>query len=106
MLSLALMTATAAAAPALGAPAAEISAAAVPTELVYGASLSVTGRIVAGGAGIAGAPLALQAMPYPSRHIEIVARVTSAADGGFTFAGIRPDRDSRLRVVEKAHRRR
>ncbi len=102
ILALALTTPTLATTPALGAPAAEISAAAVPTELVYGASLSVTGRIVASGAGIARAPLALQAMPYPSRHIEIVARVTSAADGTFTFAGIRSDRDSRLRVVDES----
>ena len=99
--SLALMTATPGAAAAPAAQSAEVSAAAAPSELVYGATLSVTGRVAAVGVGLAGVPLALESTPYPYRHIEIVARVTSAADGSFTFAGIRPDRDSRLRVVDE-----
>jgi Beta-lactamase enzyme family len=101
ILALALTTATLATAPALGAPSAEISAASVPSELVYGATLSVTGRIVALGAGMGGVPLALQATPYPYRRLTTVAHTTSAADGSFTFADVRPDRDSRLRVIDE-----
>jgi hypothetical protein len=101
VVALALTTTTLATALALGAPAVEVSATSVPTELVYGATLSVTGRIVAGGAGVAGAALALQATPYPYRRLTTVAHTTSAADGSFTFAGVRPDRDSRLRVIDE-----
>jgi len=97
----ALMTATAGAAPARTASAPEITASATPSEVVYGATQAVTGLVAAGGVGIAGVPLALESTPYPYRHIEIVARVSSSADGSFTFAGIRPDRDSRLRVVDE-----
>jgi beta-lactamase class A len=99
--SLALMTATPGAAAALAAPAPEIGASAAPSEVVYGATLSVTGRVAAGGVGVTGVPLALESTPYPYRHAKFVARTTSAADGSFTFAGIRPDRNSRLRVVDE-----
>jgi Beta-lactamase enzyme family len=94
----ALASTTLAAAPA---PPPEVSASAAPSELVYGATLSVTGRVATGVIGVGGVPLELQATPYPYRHSTTVARTTSAADGSFTFAGVRPDRDSRLRVIEE-----
>jgi hypothetical protein len=90
-----------AATPGSGAAAAELSASASPSELPYGATLSVSGRAAIGGVGLVGAQLTLQTTPYPYRHTITIARATSAADGGFTFVGVRPDRDSRLRVVEE-----
>jgi hypothetical protein len=44
-------------------------------------------------------PLALQANPYPFRGFATVARLTTAPDGSFAFAGVRPDRNTQLRVI-------
>lgn len=98
---MALTVTTLAAASARAASVPEISASVAPSELVYGATLSVAGRVVAGGQGVGGAPLALQASPYPYRSFATVARAASAPDGSFTFARVRPDRNTRLRVVEE-----
>jgi hypothetical protein len=101
LIALALTAATLTAASARAAPVPELSASAAPGELVYGATLSVSGRIMAAGQGIAGAPLALQGAPYPYHGFAIVARLASAPDGTFAFTGVRPDRNTRLRVVEE-----
>jgi beta-lactamase family protein len=76
-----------------------LSATATPAELTYGAGVSVTGSLSDAGEGVAGAPLALQSEEYPFHGFLTVARVSTAADGGFTFAGVAVERDSRLRVV-------
>jgi Beta-lactamase enzyme family len=87
---------TLAAHPAAGAtPAAAITAAASPKELSYGSALTVSGSV-----GTAAAlPVVLQSDPYPYRGFTTLATASSAIDGSFTFAGVRPDRNSRLRVV-------
>jgi hypothetical protein len=82
-------------------PAPELTASLAPAELTLGAALSVTGRLTSGGQGLAGVPLALQSEPYPFHRFAPVARVTSSADGSFSFTGIRPDRNVRLRVVSE-----
>ncbi|HEX4188017.1 MAG TPA: hypothetical protein VHY83_08985 [Solirubrobacteraceae bacterium] len=69
------------------------------TELTLGAATSVTGRLAAGVAARAGVALALQADPYPYGRFATLAHATSSADGSFSFDGIRPDRNTRLRVV-------
>ena len=89
-----------------GAPAAatepEITASLTPAELAYGTTLAVTGRVLGAGPGAQDAPLALQADPYPFRGFITIARVATAADGSFAFSGVRPDRNTRLRVIDEA----
>jgi|SRR5450759_680055 len=75
--------------------------ASAPGELTLGAALSVTGRLVAGGQGAAGVPMLLQADRYPFRGFVALARASSAPDGSFTFADVRPDRNTRLRVISE-----
>jgi hypothetical protein len=80
-------------------PAPVISAQASPTELGFGSALTLSGSI-----GIAvSAPVALQIDAYPYRSFTTLATTSSAGDGSFTFADVRPDRNSRLRVVLAAH---
>jgi hypothetical protein len=88
------------AAPAPSSPSGEaLTATATPGELTYGAALTVTGSLTQAGQGVPGAPLALQSDAYPFRGFVTVARLSAAPDGSFSFAEVRPDRDSRLRVV-------
>src|ERR1039458_4884224 len=77
----------------------EIIASLAPAELTLGAPLSVSGHVLGAGLGIGGAQVALKADPYPFRGFATIARAVSAADGGFAFAGVKTDRDTRLRVV-------
>lgn len=79
-----------------------ISATVAPAELTYGRSLTVTGGLAEAGRGVGGAPLALQADPYPFRGFATIARASSAADGSFVFAGVKLDRNTRLRVLDEA----
>lgn len=79
----------------------ELSASLTPSELSYGGALSVSGRLVDGGQGVAGTALTLQADAYPFGSYASVARLTTGPDGGFTFPGVKPDRNTRLRVVEE-----
>jgi hypothetical protein len=81
--------------------AAELTTSLAPAELTLGAVLAVTGRLRSGGQGLPGVPLELQGDPYPFRRFAPLARVASSADGSFSFPGIRPDRDMRLRVVSE-----
>jgi hypothetical protein len=68
-------------------------------EITLGGALSVTGRLTSAGQGVAGVPLVLQGNPYPFRGFAPLARATSAEDGGFSFTDMRPDRNTRLRVI-------
>lgn len=76
-----------------------LDASLAPAEIAYGAILAVRGRLSDAGQGLAGVPLALQADAYPFRGFVAVAHLASAPDGSFSFTGIRPDRNTRLRVV-------
>jgi hypothetical protein len=99
-LALTILASVSPSAPA-AAPAPELTTSLAPAELTLGAVLSVTGRLTSGGQGLPGVPLALQSDSYPFGRFAPLARATSAADGGFSFAGIRPDRNTRLRVVSE-----
>ena len=70
-------------------------------EITLGASVSVTGQLGAGVQPRAGVALSLQVDPYPYAGFSTLAHATSSADGSFTFAGIRPDRNTRLRVTSE-----
>ncbi len=101
LLALALSTAVVTRAPGASiAP--ELSASLTPGELTYGDALAVTGRVLASGQGAGGAPLALQAEPYPYRGFTTIAHTAAAADGSFVFSGVKPDRNTRLRVIDEA----
>jgi hypothetical protein len=75
--------------------------AAAPTALEFGAETTITGTLIAaGGAPRANAVAQLQQNPYPYRGFVDAARVTSSGDGAFAFEHVRPDRNTRYRVVE------
>jgi hypothetical protein len=99
-LALALPAVISASAPAAaGAP--ELAASLSSAQVTVGATVAVTGRLTSAGQELAGVALVLEAAPYPFRGFAPVARATSAQDGSFSFAGIRPDRNTRLRVVSE-----
>jgi hypothetical protein len=85
---------------AAGEVAAQLTASLSRQELTIGATLSVTGRLASSGQGLAGVPLALQADVYPFHGFVPIAHATSAPDGSFSFE-LRPDRNTRLRVVSE-----
>ena len=70
------------------------------TSITFGAPLAVGGTISHGGAPIAGAAVQLQLDRYPYDGYVAIASARSGADGSFAFTGVRPSRNSRLRVVE------
>ncbi|TMK25807.1 MAG: hypothetical protein E6G62_04115 [Actinobacteria bacterium] len=94
---LAVCSSAAPAAPLAG----EITAALSSQEITLGSQLSVTGRLTSAGQGYSGVPLTLQSDPYPYRGFTAVAHAASSADGSFSFAGVRPDRNTRLRVLSE-----
>jgi hypothetical protein len=83
-------------------PAPRITASSSASELTIGGKLTVAGVVTIDGHGVSGAALALQEDPYPSHGYETVARARTAADGSFSFAALRPDRNIRLRVIADA----
>jgi hypothetical protein len=76
-----------------------VSASAAPAELNIGVALTVTGTLTNGGHGLPGATLALQTEAYPFHGFTTVAQLTSGPGGRFSITALRPDRNTRLRVV-------
>ena len=76
-----------------------LGASVTPSEVTYGTGVTVTGHLTDGGLGVAAAPLALQADPYPFRGFATVARLATGPDGSFAFLGVRPNGNTRLRVL-------
>jgi hypothetical protein len=70
-------------------------------ELTYGSSLTVTDSVTGATAGVGATPVALRADGYPFRGFLTVARTVTSSDGSFAFAGVRLNRDTRLRVTEE-----
>jgi len=98
LLALSMLVAGRAAA---GAGAPTLNASLSVAELTYGSALAVSGQVLDAGGGLQEAPLALQADPYPFRGFVTVARLRTAADGSFVFSGVRPNRNTRLRVIDE-----
>ncbi len=65
----------------------------------YGERISLTGRLTESGQGVAGAQLQLQANSYPFRGYATIGTSTTGADGTYAFTGVRPNRNTKLRVV-------
>jgi hypothetical protein len=77
----------------------EVTVSLAPPELPLGAPLKLTGRVAQSALPIAGAPLSLQADPYPYRGFTTIARGVSAPDGSFAFTGVNLLLNTHLRVL-------
>jgi hypothetical protein len=82
-------------------PGPELTASLSAGEVTLGAAVSVSGRLTSAGKGLPGVPLALQSDAYPFGGFVAVAHVTSSPDGRFSFPAMRPDRNTRLRVLSE-----
>lgn len=69
-------------------------------EITLGHSATVSGTLVSGAGPVAGAAVRLEASPFPYRGFVTLAHASSGPDGSFAFGGLRPDRNTRYRVVE------
>ena len=78
-------------------PSLHISASAAPAEVTYGSTLTLSGHVE--GQGPAPSMLALEANAYPYRAWHLIASTPLQADGSFSFAGVRPERNTRMRVL-------
>ncbi len=76
-----------------------LTAALAPAELAYGSTFSVSGQASEGGVPVPGAPLTLEADPYPYGGWTPVAQGTTASDGSYRIAAPAPRRNERVRVV-------
>jgi hypothetical protein len=100
VIALAIAIAAAAAGPAPASrPGPELTASAAPARLTIGAALTVSGTVAVGGLGVGGVALGLQSDAYPFHGFATVAHLTSSANGSFSFTGLRPDRNTRMRVI-------
>jgi hypothetical protein len=97
VLAVTLAGAAAGAAPAATQPAG-VSAIVSPARVTIGAATTVSGRLTADG-GAGGVALELQSDAYPFGSFATVSRTATAPDGAYSFAELRPDRNTRLRVV-------
>jgi len=77
-----------------------IAATASPAHVAYGETIDVKGHVTASGVGVSGARLALQADSYPFHGFHTMDAATSDGGGDFAFTGVRPNRNTKLRVVE------
>jgi hypothetical protein len=73
---------------------------ATPTELPFGHATTVRGTLLQATAPVAGEAVELQASAYPVRGFRDVGHTTTAADGTFSFPPVRPNRNTRYRVVD------
>jgi hypothetical protein len=79
-------------------PAAAVTLAQTRRVIVFGSSTRLRGGVKVGGAVAAGAPVQLQAAPFPYASYAPVAGAKADAKGLFSFR-VRPDRNTRYRVV-------
>ena len=77
----------------------QLSVSATPGELTLGGELAVDGRLTLGEAGVPDVTLELQAAVYPHREFLTVSNVITGPDGSYAFPDVRPDRNTRLRVL-------
>ena len=68
-------------------------------ELTIASALVVSGIVSGDGSPTAGTTLELQVDPYPYRGWVTASRLKSTPGGTFAFPALRPDRNSRIRVV-------
>ncbi len=68
--------------------------------VVFGRALVAGGTITRDGTPVAGVAVELQLNRYPYRGFVVISSARSAADGSFSFTGVRPSRNAQVRVVE------
>jgi hypothetical protein len=74
-----------------------VTAQASKTEIVYGDSITISGQATAA------QPVTLQKIPYPfDTDWQQVDTQTAGVDGTYSFTGVKPDRNTRYRVVAGA----
>ena len=94
----ALAPAARAAAPPSGTP--TLTATVSAPTISYGAAVSISGELSASGQAIAGAHVQLQANSYPYRGYTTISTSITGADGTYAFTGVRPNRNTELRVID------
>jgi spore coat protein A len=70
-----------------------------PATVVLGRRLILSGRLASEGSGLAGQRVELQHRPAGSRRFERINRTETQTDGGFSFSGIRPRKNTHYRAV-------
>jgi hypothetical protein len=81
--------------------AAQAHVTATPSSLRFGDATTITGILADPvGAPRAGVMAELQPSPFPYHGFVDGAHATTAADGSFAFPNVRPDRNTRYRVIE------
>jgi hypothetical protein len=95
----ALALACAAAAPAAASGDVSPEAGAAVTARVSTDELALGGALSVSGSAAAGAGVLLRWSPYPYRSYRTIASATSGPDGLFSFANVKPERNTRFRVV-------
>ena len=74
---------------------------ATPDAIRFDRATTITGALTdAAGVPRAGVLAQLQQNPYPYKRYVDIAHTTTAADGSFVFANVKPDRNARYRVIE------
>jgi hypothetical protein len=73
---------------------------ATPAAIRFHHATRITGALTDEGVPRAGAVAQLQQNPYPYKGFVDAAHTTTASDGLFVFDNVRPDRNTRFRVVE------
>ena len=81
------------------APGSVLTASLSSAAISYGERISLTGRLTESGQGVAGAHLQLQSNSYPFRRYATIGTSTTGANGTYAFTGVRPNRNTQLRVV-------
>jgi hypothetical protein len=82
------------------APAREISTRATPRNLMPGHTTTITGTLSGPAGPIVGELLELQAASSPGGRFRNIAHTSTRAGGRYRFAGVRPDGDTRYRVID------
>src|SRR5436190_1271878 len=83
---------------AAGASRPAVTAVAARTQLRFGRSTQITGRLSGLPGGSGGVALQLEADPYPFRSLREMASTTTQADGSYAYT-VAPRRNTRYRVV-------
>jgi Beta-lactamase enzyme family len=74
-----------------------VSASAAPAEVTYGSQVALSGRVE--GQPTTPGALALEANAYPYRAWHVIASAHLQPDGSFAFPAVRPERNTRMRVL-------
>jgi hypothetical protein len=96
------VTACLVASPGVGAQgSASLSIAAQRSEIAFGSSTALSGRLTSGAGGVPGETVTLEASAYPFTGWRSIASTATGADGSYSFQ-VTPDRNTQYRTVANA----